>query len=84
MLNQMIQQNLHTDQDQHHAAGDLRLFLKAVAKAIADPDTAERQHQRDTTNDGNGTPDLHVQTGKRDPHRQSIDRGAIASMNSSF
>ena len=52
----MLHQDLDANEDQHQTAGNLCLFLKAIAETIADPYAAERKHQRHAADDGNGTP----------------------------
>ena len=75
---QMLQQDLQADENQDHAAAQLRPGLEAAAEHTAHTHPHRRKHKGDGADQGSRPQDLpagHAQKGKADPHRQGIDAG---------
>ena len=74
----MLQQDLQADENQDHAAAQLRPGLEATAEHTAHTHPHRRKHKGDGADQGSRPQDLpagHAQKGKADPHRQGIDAG---------
>ena len=71
----MLQQDLQTQQDQDHAAGNGGLFLVFGAEAVADEHTAHADDKGGHADDADGGDDTHPQEGEGNADRQGVDAG---------
>ena len=80
----MLQKYLYADEYQHHAAGDLRLFLVARAEAVAHQDADQGEDERSQADGERRGQNVHAQKGEGDAHGQSVDAGGNGHQQKRF
>ena len=68
----MLQQDLCSQQDQNHTAGNLSLLFKPAAKDIADLYAQRRQGEGDRTDEQDRRDDIHISAKYRNIIRETI------------
>ena len=71
----MLQENLQTNENQYDTSENLGVFLELGAKHIANPHAQDGENEGRQPDDRHRRPQLDLNAGKRDAHRQSVDAG---------
>ena len=71
----MFQEYFYADEDEHHAAGDLRLVFIAGAETMSDGHADERKNECRDADQRYRKNDIGLQESKGHAYRQRVDTG---------